>query len=366
MDKKYWLAFASIEEINSIFIKKLYDYFNDIKLAWHASPQDLIKIEGITKKQVEHFVTLRAKVNPDFCFDYINSKQIRALTYDSDDYPSLLKNITDPPMTLLYKGDLRKCNFKKALAVVGSRNVSQSGKDNLAKILRGFLNTDLTIVSGGALGVDTTAHEGAIENNLSTICVIGSGFENIYPAKNKKLFDKIIAEHGVLMSEYWPTFEPLAFRFPQRNRIVSGLSYGALIVEAALRSGALITANLCLEQNRELMCMPGALSNPNTAGIYKLLKQGAALVTEPQDILNTLNWKVQIKTTEIANLPNDLKETELEIYDLISKDNLTIDEIFNKLTNKELNISDLMVTLTTLEIKGLIKTIEGDRYTRTV
>jgi len=363
MKDKYWLAFSSIEEISSRFVKQLVGQFCDVKLAWHASPHDLAKIEGLTKKQVENFVTLRRNVNPDTCLELIKSKNISFLTYDSENYPELLKNIDDPPMTIFYKGDLECCNFEKTLAVVGSRNLSQGARDSLKRIISGFNSTDLTIVSGGALGADTAAHEAAIENNISTICVIGSGFDKIYPAKNKKLFESIEDKHGVMMTEYWPHFEPTAWRFPQRNRIVSGLSYGTLIAEAALKSGALITANLTLEQGRELMCMPGAISNPNTEGIYKLLKQGATLVTEPQDILSALNWNVKISAPE--NNPNieGLTDLELEIYNMISKDNLTIDEIFNALSDKILNISNLMVTLTTLEIKGLIKSSEGERYT---
>ncbi len=367
MNSKYWLAFASIEEISSSFTKKLYEHFNDIQLAWHASPQELAKIEDLTKKQVENFLLLRQNINPDEKLEYIESKEISHFSYEDANYPELLKNIDNPPMTMFYKGDLERCNLSRMLAVVGSRNLSMAAKDNLKQILSGFINTDLTIVSGGALGADTAAHEAAIANNLSTMCVIGSGFDKIYPAKNKALFEKISGTHGVMMTEYWPTFEPIAWRFPQRNRIVSGLCQGALIVEAALKSGALITAGLALEQGRELMCIPGAISNPNTEGIYKLLKQGATLVTTADDILSALSWDIKInKTSSTRAVPENLNEIELEIYDLISKDNLTIDEIFNTLSLSKLNISDLMVILTTLEIRGLIKTAAGDKYTLAV
>lgn len=138
--------------------------------------------------------------------------------------------------------------------------------------MEGFANTDICIVSGLASGVDTAAHVAALDNNLKTIGVIASGFDFTYPAANKDLYKQIENGGGVIFSEYYPTFEPLKFRFPQRNRIVSGLSYGTLVAEASIKSGALITANLTLEQGRELMCIPGLITNPNTEGIYKLLK----------------------------------------------------------------------------------------------
>lgn len=150
-----------------------------------------------------------------------------------------------------------------------------------------------------------------------------------------------------------------------RNRIVSGLSYGTLIAEAAMKSGALITANLCLEQNRELMCIPGDINNPNTAGIYYLLKNGAAIITETQDILNVLNWDfIPESKTKCENLINiNLSPIENEIVELLEKDKLSVDEIFNILHTKKLNISDLMVILTTLEVNGIIKMTDGDKYT---
>ena len=176
------------------------------------------------------------------------------------------------------------------------------------------------------------------------------------------MFQQIIENSGVVMSEYLPDSPPIAWHFPLRNRIVSGLSHGVLIAEASLNSGALITANIALEQGREVMCIPGSISNPNTQGIYKLVKQGVPIVTNSQDILDIMNWCIEIAQESKSSQPKDLNEIEQEIYDIISKDNLTIDEIFNTLTNKSVDFSKLMIMLTNLEIKGLICTIEGNRY----
>jgi len=365
MSYKYWVAFSKIEEIGAVFINKLYSHFNSIEHAWTASPAEITEIEGITKKQLEAFVTQRQNINPEKELDYVYSNGIKILTFEDEEYPELLKQISNPPMTLFYKGDLSRCNFNRTLSVVGSRRASQSAKEILAKLLDDFYGTDICFVSGGALGIDTVAHESAIRNNLSTISVIGSGLNKIYPTQNKDLFKKIEDNNGIIMSEYWCEDEPLPWRFPIRNRIVSGLSNGTLIAEAALKSGALITANLCLEQNRELMCMPGSLSNPNTQGIYKLLKQGATLVTNIDDILETLNWEIQKQEDKPQNNNNNinLDENEKIIFDLISLDDLSTQELLNK-TN--LNISDLMITLTTLELKGMIKQIEGEKYSSIV
>ena len=167
-------------------------------------------------------------------------------------------------------------------------------------------------------------------------------------------------EGGAILSEYYPTFEPLKFRFPERNRIVTGISYGTLVVEAALKSGALISANLTLEQGRELMCVPGLITNPNTEGIYKLLKNGATLVTEGADILNALGWEVKQPEQQKLDLIN-LENEESMILSAIEIEPKSFDCIQNE---TKLSTDDLLTNLTTLELKGIIKQVEGDRYTK--
>ena len=308
---------------------------------------------------------MRNKVNPDECLSYIKSKSIDFITYEDENYPFLLRNIFDPPMTLFMAGEIERCNLDRTIAVVGSRKASEQSKTILYEIISELKNSDICIVSGLATGIDTTAHEAAIQNNLTTIGVIGGGFEKLYPASNKNLFYNIKEKYGAVLSEYWPTAEPIAWRFPQRNRIVSGISKGTLVAEAALKSGALITANLALEQGRELMCIPGAISNPNTQGIYKLLKNGAAMVTCAEDILNTMNWEI-IKynnSHENNSISQQLSNDEKQVFELISIDTANIDSILQR-TN--LNINDLMVILTKLELYGLIKQTDGERYISTV
>lgn len=354
---KYWVGLSSVESLGSKFILDLYTHFGNIEKAFYATSKELSQIEGLSVKKAEKFLNLRDKIDLDKTYDYVVNNNIKVLTYENPNYPKLLKEIADAPAVLYVKGSLESCNLDKTLAVVGSRRASFNGKDSLKIVLKDLSNTDICIVSGLASGIDTTAHYTAIENNIKTIGVIASGFDYIYPESNRELYKLIENEAGAIITEYYPTFEPLKFRFPERNRIVTGISYGTLVVEAALKSGALISANLTLEQGRELMCIPGLISNPNTKGIYNLIKNGASIVTEGEDILSTLNW--EIKLPEQMKLIYDVNEDEQKVLNSIEIEPKGFDEI-----QQETNIKtdDLLTCLTTLELKGIIKQVEGDRY----
>lgn len=356
--RKYWVALSSIEEIGSSFIQRLYHYFGDIESAFNAT--DLSQIEGLNIKKAEKYLRLRDKLDVDKIVAEVENRGINYLTFDDEKYPRMLKNIDDPPSVIYYKGDLFDCNLDKTLAVVGSRRATGYAREALAQIISELNGTDICIVSGLASGIDTTAHVSALDNNLKTVGVIASGFDYTYPAANKELYKRIENGCGAVLSEYYPTFEPLKFRFPQRNRIVSGLSYGTLVAEASLKSGALITANLTLEQGRELMCIPGLITNPNTQGIYKLLKNGATLVTCADDILEALGWEIKVEQKSLFSIP-DLSEDEKVIYDTLEIEEKSVDELqaFTKLS-----IDNLLMYLTTMELKGIIKQVDGDRYKR--
>lgn len=360
MKDKYWIACSSIEQIDSAFTLKLFEHFKDIEKAFNATSEELKNIEGLSIKKAENFIKFRDKTNPDKALELVNEKEIGYLTFEDDNYPEMLKNIDNPPSVLFYKGDLKSINFEKTLAVVGSRKTSKYAKDAVHKLLEGLANTDICIVSGLASGVDTAAHVAALDNNLKTIGVIASGFDFTYPAANKDLYKQIENGGGVIFSEYYPTFEPLKFRFPQRNRIVSGLSYGTLVAEASIKSGALITANLTLEQGRELMCIPGLITNPNTEGIYKLLKNGATLVTKSEDILEALGWEIKPAEQLKIDLTN-LDEVEAKILSAIEVEEKGVDEI---MAITKIDFDTLLINLTTMELKGIIEQVNGDRYKR--
>lgn len=358
MNDKLWVALSSIEQINSKFILSLYDKFHDIERVFNATYSILNELEGLSPKKAETFLNLRDKLNIDNIYNYVIENDIEVITYENPEYPKMLKEIDNPPAVLYVKGDLKSCNLDKTVAVVGSRKATFNGKESLKQVLKDLANTDICIVSGLASGIDTTAHHSAIENNLKTIGVIASGFDFTYPESNRELYKNIQNGAGAVITEYYPTFEPLKFRFPERNRIVTGLSYGTIVVEAALKSGALISANLTLEQGRELMCIPGLISNPNTKGIYKLIKNGATIVTEGEDILNALNWEVKMPEQQKLFM-DSLTEDEQKIVNSIELEPKGFDSI-----QQETNIKtdDLLACLTTLELKGIIKQVEGDRY----
>ncbi len=360
MTSKYWIAFSSIEQIDSLFTLKLFEYFKDIEKAFNASSDDLKNIEGLSVKKAENFLKFRDKINPDKVLSDVVNRGIKYLTFEDDRYPVMLKNIDNPPSVLYYKGDLDSINFERTLAVVGSRKTSKYAKDAVHLIVSQLANTDICIVSGLASGIDTSAHLAALDSNLKTIGVIASGFDFVYPSANSDLYRKIENGNGVIFTEYFPTFEPLKFRFPQRNRIVSGLSYGTLVAEASIKSGALITANLTLEQGRELMCIPGLITNPNTEGIYKLLKNGATLVTSADDVLEALNWEVKPAEQLKIDLTN-LDETEAKIMDVIKIEEKGVDAIMSA---TGLDLDTLLINLTTMELKGIIEQVNGDRYKR--
>lgn len=366
MNTKYWVAFSSIEQIDSKFIITLFNCFGDIKYAFEAPDSELLKIESISRKKLEEFIKLRKAVDVEERYQAVLNRGIKILTYEDSRYPYMLKNIDNPPAVIYYKGEIFDCNLEKTIAVVGSRRLSVNGRESLKKVMKGFYNTDLCVVSGLATGADTCAHNFALENGLKTIGVIAGGLDFVYPASNKALYEQIINGNGAVISEYYPTFEPIKFRFPQRNRVVSGLSFGTLVVEAALKSGALITANLTLEQGRELMCIPGLITNPNTEGIYKLIKTGATIVTESEDVLNALNW--------VSGVQQSLFDTNAESK-IEDDENLTIDEkkilytieiepkSFDEILKaSNIDTETLLMALTTLELKGYIEQTVGDRY----
>lgn len=356
MNKKYWVAFSALE-IDSTFIQRLYNYFGDVETAYNATLNDLEQIDELSVTKAKNFINKKKNVNPDKTLEEVQKRGIEILTFDDKAYPYMLSQISNPPMTLFYKGDLFSCNLERTVAFVGSRRASFNGKEGVRKIIRDLANTDVCIVSGLASGIDAVSHESAINNNLKTIGVIASGFDFIYPKENKHLYEKIENGCGAIVTEYFPTVEPLQFRFPQRNRIVTGLSYGTVVGEAALKSGALISANLTLEQGRELMCIPGAINNVNTEGVYKLIKDGAGIVTSGDDVLNTLNWTVLREACEIQ----EMSDTQKIIFDIIGVEPKSFDEI-QGVTN--MDTESLLTILTMMEIEGLVEKTESDRYKR--
>lgn len=358
LEDQYWLAFSQIKKIGPISWQKIINYFPSIEIAWRA-PAEEFKQAGLDEKLIQYIISQRRELEPEAELEKLQKEKINIVKITDEYYPRLLKEIYNPPPILYYRGDLNAIN-KPSIAVVGTRKNSSYGRQVAEEIGGQLVRAGLTIVSGLALGIDALAHWAAINNQGQTAAVLGSGvdWQNIYPAANRQLAQKIIEQRGIVLSEFPIGTMPTKFTFPLRNRIVSGLSLGTMVIEAPQNSGALITAKYALEQNREVFAVPGSIYNRNSDGTNNLIKSGAKLVSSHQDILEELNIKnINEKIITAAEPSND--PTELMILKILNKEPLHIDKIaiFSKL-----KINALMSALTMMEMNGLIKDLGGKNY----
>ena len=280
------------------------------------------------------------------------------VSYFDAQYPALLKEISAPPLLLFCQGDVSLLN-RQQIAIVGSRTATISGRETARRFAFELARSGMVITSGLATGIDSYAHQGALAAQGKTIAVLGSGLDNIYPKSNTVLAERI-TEEGLLLSELWPQTAPLAKQFPRRNRIVSGLSLGVVIVEAADRSGSLITARLAAEQNREVFAVPGSINNPKVAGCHKLINQGAKLITTTADILDELPSHVCVIATEQhKNSKTDIVNTPVPfniVLDSIGYETTSIDQI---VCRSNVVIEQVLEQLLLLELDGLIASTSG-------
>ncbi len=296
--------------------------------------------------------------------------QRRVAVLGSSDYPSVLLTIEDPPILLYLMGQLAQPStqgFARGLAVVGSRNPTPQGESNARQFARACAQAGLTIVSGLALGVDGAAHEGALDaapehvSAWTTIAVVGTGLDRVYPKKHLQLAHRI-AQHGLLISEYPLGTPPLASNFPKRNRIISGLSLGALVVEAALKSGSLITARIAAEQGKEVFAIPGSIHSPQSRGCHSLIRQGAKLVESAQDILEELGGAATQPGVETAAVEaRDPQASPSPLLAALGHDPVGLDAL---VARTGMDASSLQVQLLDLELSGNVARLPGGLYQR--
>ncbi len=343
-------------------IKSKFPTFYELK---NSSYKSLIEVDGISEILAKRILKSYHKIEESkngLMKDLYDLKNINAriLPYFDDKYPDLLKRIYSPPLFLFIKGELIEQD-KNCLAIVGTRNPTSYGKLQAERIAEELSKNQITIVSGLARGIDSIAHRTAVKFNSRTIAVIGSGLDVIYPKENKKLFDEI-CENGAVISEYKLTTKPDAQNFPKRNRIISGISLGTIVIETKLNGGALQTAHFALEQNREVFAIPGNLGIAQSEGTNSLIKNGEAkLVQGVDDVLDEL--KLKIKPIVGKNIPKpkiDLSLFEEKLFDVLDDSKpLQIDEIAEL---SGLSTSDCLVQLLTLEFKGLVKQMPGKLF----
>lgn len=368
-----WLQLIRADGVGPVTFAKLLAHFGSVDRALGASQAQLTGIEGIGEQTARRITATQDKFDADAELALAEKLGVWLVHLQDDRYPTLLRRIPDPPPVLYIKGTLETTD-NLAVAVVGSRRCSTYGSEQASRLAHMLAATGFTIVSGMARGIDTAAHHGALSADGRTIAVQGCGLANVFPPENEKLA-QLISKSGALVSELPLNYEPLSENFPPRNRIIAGLSLGTIVIEAAPRSGALITASAALEYNREVMAVPGKIDSPLSRGTHQLLKQGARLVESTQDVMEALGYiGEQLKdhaATAEARVHQEIKSAAAAAGTLA----LTIDErrVLDSLDTEPVHLDDIITasqlsagaahsSLVCLQLKGLVKNLPGNFF----
>ena len=348
-DLKYWVAFNRIRRLGPIRLRQIEARFGDLSLAWKASQSDLTSV-GLDKSIVREIVSSRPEIDPDSEMEALETARIDVICLRSPEYPARLAEIYDPPPVLYIRGKLEPGD-ERSVAVVGTRASSGYGLEMATRLAGGLAANGVTVVSGLAVGIDAAAHRASLDAGGRTIAGVGSGLDQVYPAKHADLARKI-AESGAVISEYPPGVRPHARNFPRRNRILSGLTLGTLVVEAGFRSGALLTVTHALEQNREVFAVPGSTLSERSKGTNWLIQQGAKLVLDVEDILEELNIAGLGAQLGLSAPTPDPGTVESELLNMLRTEPVHMDEITRRSGEPSSVVS---ATLTMLELGGLVR-----------
>jgi len=347
----YLIALNRMPQVGFKTIQKLLECFPLLDDLFKLSFEELTGV-GLSNRLATAIKTYD-KRGIELDYEWMNaSRNRKILTLEDENYPVLLKEIYDPPPVLYAEGQL-DCFLQPAIGIVGTRNPSLSGSEIARQFSYELSNGGLTIVSGLARGVDAAAHQGCLLAQGKTIAVMGTGIDYIYPRQHTKLVEKII-HTGLILTEFCLKTPPIAGHFPRRNRIISGLSLSLLVVEAALRSGSLSTARLALEQNRDVMAVPGSIRNPQTAGCHYLLQQGAKLVTSVHDVLEGLS--IEHAKKQAHRVVSTLKDTQEQLLVLMADQLATVDQL---VIQSKRSIDDILCDLVELELNGIVQSLPG-------
>lgn len=356
--RKYWLGFNVVKGIGPVRLRELRQYFGSLELAWNASEPDLA-MAGLDRRTIANLLLVRQSINLSEMLDRVERIGATMLTLDDSDYPALLREIPDPPPVLYTKGSFAEPD-QWSVALVGTRSATVYGRDMTYQLVNSLVQAGITIVSGLARGIDAVAHKTALDARGRTIGVLGSGIDMIYPPEHRKLAEEI-AGSGVLVSEFPPGTPPDGKNFPIRNRIISGLSLGVVVVEAPADSGALLTADRAAEQGRDVFAVPGHVTSKNSLGANRLIQNGAKLVLSAEDILDELNLShptVETRTQLREIAPSG--PVEVALAEHLTAEPLHIDDLC-QLTG--LPITQVSSALALMELKGLVRRLEGMHYT---
>lgn len=361
-----WVWFANLKGIMTRKKNELLELFGTPASIYEADAAALAKTGILSRENIDAILSEEPRKTVDETMEKLALNNISVITQQDGAYPELLKNIADPPVCLYIKGNMSHDEI--SIAVVGSRRASGYGITTSRKISSELAEFGICVISGMARGIDTAAHQGALSSGGRTIAVFGCGLDIVYPPENRRLMERII-ENGAVVSEYPPGTIPAPHHFPVRNRIVSGMSIGILVVEAGEKSGSLITAQLALEQGRDVYALPGNVISINSIGTNKLIQDGAKLVTSVYDIIDEIRWYKNFKKNNLLNLndfrirkkiPDSLDSEEQSVIQMLSVEPLQIDEIHSRLS---IDLQLLHRVLLSLEMKGLIRREAGGKYT---
>ena len=375
-DLKYWLALMSVEGVGDTLFVPLLERFGSPAAVFSASVHELAAVPKMSKQSAEAILAFKDWDVIRRRMDVLNQAGIRIVTFLDENYPRHLLNVYNLPALLYVAGHLQSDDI--SIAIVGSRHAGTYGKYTTDRISRELALRGATIVSGMARGIDSCAHRGALAAKGRTIAVLGSGLDVIYPPENKKLFEAIV-EQGAVISEYPPGTQPLPFHFPARNRIISGMSYGVLVVEAGEKSGSLITAKLAMEQGREVFAIPGPIDSASSRGTNSLIKQGAKLIDSVDDILEEILPQLERTVREPVSPGRKANQTgseqtfpqkngiperavlEKDVETLLPTDRKILKVIADGKTHADdiiagtgLPVADVLSALITLELKEMI------------
>ncbi|MCL7451862.1 MAG: DNA-processing protein DprA [Anaerolineae bacterium] len=354
-DIQYWVGFSKVSGIGASRLRALIDYFGDVETAWNAHAHDL-RQAGLDRRSLENLIQARAKLDLGAEVQRLARGGIQVLTWDDPDYPPNLSQIYNAPPVLYVRGRI-ETRDEWAVAVVGTRRATVYGKEAARMLATGLAQAGVTVVSGLARGIDTVAHQSCLEAGGRTIAVLGSGLDTIYPRENARLAAKIV-EHGALVSEYALGTRPEARNFPPRNRIISGLTLGTVVVEAGQSSGALITADFAAEQGRDVFAVPGSIFARSSQGTNELIEQGAKVVRDVADVLEELNLTMVSEQAQARAIIPD-NEMEALLLQHLSSEPVHVDYLGRAV---DLPIAQVTSTLALMELKGMVRQVGGMSY----
>lgn len=355
---KYWLGFNYVSGIGPAKIQALLGYFNTLEKAWNASDEQLRDI-GFDIRAIQSLNEVRQNFDLDQYVRQVETSGVGVVTWGSPEYPELLREIPAAPPLIFLRGQLKPID-RWAVAVVGTRRLTAYGRQVTRDLVAGLVVNGITVVSGLARGIDAVAHRTALEDGGRTIAVMASGIDKVYPPEHRDLAREIVAGRGAIISDYPFGAEPESSHFPARNRLISGLSLGVIVIEAGERSGALITARFALEQNREVFAVPGNIHSPVSVGTNRLIQQGGKLVMRVEDILEELNLRMAAEQA-VAQVVLPETAEEAALISQLSSQPIHVDEL-GRLTGMPMSL--ISSTLTMMELKGMVQQVGGMNYIR--